>query len=67
MTLGTAVEIIRIRMEAYDHSVLDQSAAEIVDAAKRTGSVAFASFVYRSGCPTRANAGYPLVAIYINQ
>ena len=37
-TLGTAVEIIRIRMEAYDHSVLDQSAAEIVDAAKRTGS-----------------------------
>ena len=32
-------EIIRIRMEAYDNSVLDQSAAEIVDTAKRTGSV----------------------------
>jgi small subunit ribosomal protein S10 len=31
-------EIIRIRMEAYDHSVLDQSAMEIVDTAKRTGS-----------------------------
>ena len=31
-------EIIRIRMEAYDHSVLDQSAAEIVDTAKRTNS-----------------------------
>lgn len=30
--------VIRIRMEAYDHSVLDQSAAEIVDTAKRTGS-----------------------------
>lgn len=30
---------IRIRMEAYDHSVLDQSAAEIVDTAKRTGAV----------------------------
>src|SRR5262245_44734435 len=26
-------------MEAYDHSVLDQSAAEIVDTAKRTNSV----------------------------
>ena len=26
-------------MEAYDHAILDQSAAEIVDTAKRTGSV----------------------------
>ena len=34
-----ASEVIRIRMEAYEHSVLDQSAAEIVDTAKRTGSV----------------------------
>ena len=32
-------ECIRIRMEAYDHSVLDQSAAEIVDTAKRTGAI----------------------------
>ena len=32
-------EIIRIRMEAFDHAVLDQSAGEIVDTAKRTGSV----------------------------
>jgi ribosomal protein S10, bacterial/organelle len=32
-------EIIRIRMEAYDNTILDQSAAEIVDTAKRTGSV----------------------------
>ena len=32
-------EIIRIRMEAYDHAVLDQSALEIADTAKRTGSV----------------------------
>ena len=28
----------RIRMEAYDHSVLDQSAVEIIDTAKRTGA-----------------------------
>ena len=31
-------EVIRIRMEAYDHAILDQSAAEIVDTAKRTHS-----------------------------
>jgi len=31
-------EVIRIRMEAYDHGVLDQSALEIVDTAKRTHS-----------------------------
>ncbi|MGL4595515.1 MAG: 30S ribosomal protein S10 [Thermoguttaceae bacterium] len=36
---GTGQEIIRIRMEAFDHAVLDQSAGEIVDTAKRTGSV----------------------------
>ncbi len=29
---------IRIRMEAYDHRTLDQSAAEIVETAKRTGA-----------------------------
>ena len=34
-----ANEVIRIRMEAYDHSVLDQSAADIVDTAKRTNSL----------------------------
>ena len=36
---GHTSEIIRIRMEAYDHAILDQSALEIVDTAKRTGSV----------------------------
>ena len=36
---GQSNEIIRIRMEAYDHAILDQSAADIVDTAKRTGSV----------------------------
>jgi len=30
---------IRIRMEAYDHEVLDQSATEIVQTAKRTGAI----------------------------
>ena len=36
---GHTSEIIRIRMEAYDHAILDQSAMEIVDTAKRTGSI----------------------------
>ena len=31
-------EKIRIRLKAYDYRVLDQSAAEIVDIAKRTGA-----------------------------
>lgn len=29
---------IRIRLKAYDHRVLDQSAGEIVETAKRTGA-----------------------------
>jgi small subunit ribosomal protein S10 len=29
---------IKIRMEAYDHEVVDKSAADIVDTAKRTGA-----------------------------
>jgi small subunit ribosomal protein S10 len=29
---------IRIRLKAYDHRLLDQSATEIVDTAKRTGA-----------------------------
>ena len=36
---GQSSNVIRIRMEAYDHAVIDQSAAEIVDTAKRTGSI----------------------------
>ena len=36
--MSTGGEIIRIRMEAYDHAILDQSAVEIVDTAKRTHS-----------------------------
>ena len=31
-------EKIRIRMEAYDHRVLDQSAQNIVETAKKTGA-----------------------------
>ena len=31
-------EKIRIRLKAYDHNLIDQSAAKIVETAKRTGS-----------------------------
>ena len=33
-----ATEKIRIRLKAYDHNLIDQSAEKIVDAAKRTGA-----------------------------
>jgi len=32
---------IRIRMEAYDHRILDQSSLEVVETAKRTGAKVF--------------------------
>ena len=31
-------EMIRIRLKAYDHELIDQSAEKIVEAAKRTGA-----------------------------
>ena len=33
-----ATQKIRIRLKAYDHKALDQSAARIVEAAKKTGA-----------------------------
>ncbi len=33
-----AKEMIRIRLKAYDHQVIDQSAYKIVETAKRTGA-----------------------------
>ena len=34
----SSASVIKIRMESYDHEALDKSAAELVDAAKRTGA-----------------------------
>ncbi len=34
-----AQQKIRIRLKAYDHRILDQSAVQIVEAAERTGAV----------------------------
>ena len=36
--MATAKKQIRIRLKAYDHQVIDQSAEKIVEAAKRTGA-----------------------------
>ncbi len=36
--MATETEKIRIRMEAYDHRALDQSAKEIVEQARRTNA-----------------------------
>ena len=44
---------IRIRLKAYDHKLLDQSATEIVDIARRTGAG-------RSGTNPIANQHKPL-------
>jgi small subunit ribosomal protein S10 len=35
----TQQQKIRIKLKAYDHRILDQSAEEIVEAAKRTGAM----------------------------
>ena len=42
-------EMIRIRLKAYDHQLIDQSAEKIVETAKRTG----ASCPAPSPCPPR--------------
>ena len=36
-----AEQKIRIRLKAYDHKILDQSASQIVDAAERTGALVY--------------------------
>ena len=45
-----AKEMIRIRLKAYDHQVIDQSAEKIVETAKRTGAC---------GCGARTAHGCP--------
>jgi len=37
-TMAAQKEMIRIRLKAYDHQLIDQSAEKIVDTAKRTGA-----------------------------
>ena len=51
MATATFNEKIRIRLKAYDYKLLDQSAGEIVETAKRTG----AKVVGPIPLPTRIN------------
>lgn len=37
--MAVANQKIRIRLKAYDHRLIDRSASEIVDTAKRTGAM----------------------------
>lgn len=36
---GTKMGVIRIRLSAFDHTVLDEAAAKIIDTAERSGAV----------------------------
>ena len=36
--MATKNQIIKIRLKAFDHKIIDKSAKEIVDTAKRTGA-----------------------------
>ena len=45
---------IRIRLKAYDYKLIDQSALEIVDTAKRTGAVVRGPVRFR--CPRASSA-----------
>ena len=36
--MGNSNQVIRIRLKSFDHRLIDQSAKEIVDTAKRTGA-----------------------------
>ena len=38
-TSGKSVQKIRIKLQAYEHRILDQSVVEILNTARRTGSV----------------------------
>lgn len=47
---------IRIRLKAYDYSLIDRSAQEIVETAKRTGAVVKARFRYQQNRTLRYSA-----------
>jgi small subunit ribosomal protein S10 len=54
---------IRIRLKAYDHKLLDQSATEIVETAKRTG----ARIAGPIPLPTRINRFTVLRGPFVNK
>jgi ribosomal protein S10 len=59
----TASQRIRIRLKAFDHRLIDQSAREIVDTAKRTG----AQVVGPIPLPTKKERFTVLVSPHVNK
>jgi small subunit ribosomal protein S10 len=58
-----ANQIIRIRLKAFDHKLIDQSAAEIVDTARRTGAMVKGPIPL----PTRKERYTILVSPHVNK
>ena len=58
-----ADQIIRIRLKAFDHKLIDQSAAEIVDTARRTGATVKGPIPL----PTRKERYTILVSPHVNK
>ena len=58
-----ADQIIRIRLKAFDHKLIDQSAAEIVDTARRTGAMVKGPIPL----PTRKERYTILVSPHVNK
>ena len=58
-----ANQIIRIRLKAFDHKLIDQSAAEIVDTARRTGATVKGPIPL----PTRKERYTILVSPHVNK
>ena len=54
---------IRIRLKAYDHKALDQSAAKIVDTAKRNGAMVSGTIPF----PTEKNIFTILRSVHVNK
>ena len=58
-----AIQRIRIRLKAFDHRLIDQSAQEIVDTAKRTG----AQVTGPIPLPTRKERFTVLISPHVNK
>src|SRR5690606_35434026 len=61
--LAMANQRIRIRLKAFDHRLIDQSAQEIVDTAKRTGAQVMGPIPL----PTRKERFTVLVSPHVNK
>ncbi len=61
--MAMANQIIRIRLKAFDHKLIDQSAAEIVDTARRTGAMVKGPIPL----PTRKERYTILVSPHVNK